>query len=373
MNIDTMRFPHILEADGFYDLNHFFAHTAFVIAHKSEHLETLLGVIWYLPINSPILIVTNCPETEKEELEEGLIRHLTQSRQIYFIHQKDKTIAHFFAKRGVHALLGADGKVVNGKGEGMYIGALIASLLGYPRWIVFYDADNFVPNALLEYTLAMSKLFLQQCATIPSPDYEIQQLHNVRICWSSKPGLGGGPLTSGVTGRCTRVVSPLMTTLVAEWFGLYDRPIISSNAGEQGLTMEAVQTLRFSSGYSVETFQLLDLLSKALTPTIQLPNHVVLQQYQAQSPHFHEKRDDKHIKQMIAASLGSFFHFKGQLPSCVEQQLQQIYDEMNLELCLPVIYPSLRELLIERNDMLVNHYRLFEKSLAFTEPEAMCG
>jgi mannosyl-3-phosphoglycerate synthase len=373
VKIDTMRFSHILEADGLYDLNYFFSRTAFVIAHKSESLDTLLGVIWYLPVNSPILIVTNCSEAEKEELKLGLARNLASHREVYLIHQKDETIARFFLRYGVHTILGADGKVVNGKGEGMYIGALMASLLGYPEWIVFYDADNFVPNALMEYTLAMSKLFLQErqerMFTASSDPY----LHNVRICWSSKPSIGSGSITPGILGRCTRVVSPLMTTLAAEWFGADDRTIITSNAGEQGFTMKTAQTLRFSSGYSVETFQLLDLFAQALPSTTQ-QSHMLLQQYQAQSPHFHEKRDDIHIQRMIADSLGGFFHFKDLLPSSVERQLQQICDEMNLEITPPVIYPALSDLPLERNDVLfADRYHLFEQGTGLTEQEALCG
>jgi mannosyl-3-phosphoglycerate synthase len=372
MDIDTMRFSHILEADGLYDLNYFFAHTAFVIAHKSESLETLLGVIWYLPVNSPILIVTNCLEAEKEELEQGLASRLAQYRQVYLIHQKDAMIARFFAHHEVYNILGTDGKVVNGKGEGMYIGALIASLLGFAEWIVFYDADNFVPNALLEYTLAMSKLFLQERAKQTFSDQS--HLQNVRICWSSKPSFGNDALTPGIAGRCTRVVSPLMTSLVTEWFGLHTRPIISSNAGEQGFTMETIRKLRFSSRYSVETFQLLDLFSKTFFSSPQeQPQRVILQQYQAQSPHFHEKRDDEHIKHMIAESLGGFFHFKEYLPACVEQQLQQVYEEMKLDFCLPVVYPPLEQFGIERNDAFVNQYRLSDLGSALPEQEALCG
>ncbi len=374
MNIDTMRFSHILEANGLYDLNYFFAHTAFVIAHKNERLETLLGVIWYLPINSPILIVTNCAEAEREELERGLARHLAQHRQVYLIHQKDERIARFFAHHGVSTILGHDGRVVNGKGEGMYIGALIASLLGFPEWIVFYDADNFVPNALLEYTLAMSKLFLQERSAIAQAGEKNLPLHNVRICWSSKPSLGDDALAPGVAGRCTRVVSPLTTTLVEEWFGGQNHPIISSNAGEQGFTMHTMQALRFSSRYSVETFQLLDLLTKTLPQAIPWqPERVILQQYQAQSPHFHEKGDEEHIKQMIAESLGAFFYFQEQLPALVKWQLQQICEEMQLAVCLPVVYPSLQELALERNDVFVNQYRLSDPMLSLAEEEAMCG
>ncbi len=283
MNIDTVRFSHILEANGLYDLNHFLARTAFVISHKSESIETLLGVVWYLPINSPILIITNCPENEKEDLSRNLAARVGIERQVYLIHQKDETVARFFADHDVNAILGIDGKVINGKGEGMYIGALIASLLDYPEWIVFYDADNFLPSALLEYTLAMGRLFMQQRVNTALCGEDIQQLHNIRICWPSKPAFDD-PIAPKVMGRCTRTISPLFTELIGEWFGIHDQTIISSNAGEQGFTLQSAQSLHFTSGYSVETFQFLDLLCHAHNATLQArPEQILLQQYQAQS------------------------------------------------------------------------------------------
>jgi mannosyl-3-phosphoglycerate synthase len=240
VNIDTVRFSHILEAESLYDLNYFFAHTAFVIAHKSERIETLLSVIWYLPVNSPVLVVTNCSEIEKEALKQGLARHLTDSRQIYLIHQKDERIARFFAEHGVDTILGPDGKVVDGKGEGMYIGALIASLLKSPQWMVFYDADNFVPNALLEYTLAMSKLY-------------------------------------------------------------------------------------------------------------------------------------KHIKRMIADSLGAFLSFEQWLAPDTKRQLWSIYRELDLEMSRPVVYPALQELSLEAKNIDVDDYRLLEEYPMSVEQETLCG
>ncbi|TMC22698.1 MAG: hypothetical protein E6J34_05415 [Chloroflexi bacterium] len=370
MNVDTLCFSQILEANNLYDLNYFFTRTAFVIAHKNERLETLLGVIWYLPINSPILIVTNCPETEKEELACALTRQL-QHRQSYLIHQKDPALAHFFAERGVQAILGSDGKVASGKGEGMYIGALIARLLGYPEWIIFYDADNFVPNALMEYTLAMSRLFMEEYMT---RSCETEKFHNVRICWSSKPALGCNCITPGIAECCTQVVSSIMTKLLAAWFDIEDRTIISANAGEQGFAMDTLQALRFSSGYSIETFQLLDLLAKALLPATQLqPAHVILQQYQAQSPHFHEQRDTEHIKRLIAESLGSFYCFQELLPADIVQQLRQTQYELSLQSCPPLVYPALRELSLEKNERFVNHYRLFEDNDTIDQEMDICS
>ncbi len=372
MNIDTVRLSHILETNELTNLNYFLSHTAFIVSHKSESVETLLGVLWYLPINSPIIVVTNCPERRMEEIEKGLTEHLTHHKEIYLVHQKDEGIADLFRSYGVNHILGKDGNVVNGKGEGMYIGTLCALQLGYPEWVVFYDADNFVPSALLEYTLAMSRLFMSAPATVSYQEsdalvvggqvggWATPDLHNVRICWASKPELGSRNLQAKLLGRCTRVVSPLFSTLLEECFGIGNYAISSSNAGEQGMTIKTAKTLRFSARFSVETFQMLDFLFKAAERRDYLGS-AILQQYQSKSPHFHDKKGDEHIKKMIAESLGSFFHFEGCLPYKVKRQLQQVYDDLGLELMYPAVYPSLQDLHVGRDEDFVSQYRLFEK------------
>jgi mannosyl-3-phosphoglycerate synthase len=374
VRIDTMRFSHILEASDLIDLTQFLARTAFVISHKSESIDTLLGVIWYLPINSPTLIITNCAEHEFPALRAALLERIESNRSVYLVHQKDELIARFFAERGVQAILGANNKVINGKGEGMYIGALMAALLEYPEWIVFYDADNFVPSALLEYTLAMGRLFVQQQLVVATNHgEEVPYLHNVRICWSSKPTTGG-PIVPGVLGRCTRTVSPLVTDLIREWFDIQDLAVISSNAGEQGFTMSTMRSLHFSSGYSVETFHMLDLLSHAHAARIQgAQSNVQIHQYQAQSPHFHEKGDESHIKKMISDSLGCFEYFRDKLSTSLQQRIECVYRELDLEYNVPVVYPTVDELLSEETAFPVHHYLLSQPEFAFLEQEAMCG
>ena len=375
MNIDTVRLSHILETDGFVGLNYFLSHTAFVVCHKSEHIETLMGVLWYLPVNSPILVVTNCPEHELEEIKRSLAEHLLRHSRLYVIHQKDTSIAHFFRERGVHHLLGADGKVVDGKGEGMYIGTLCALLLGYPQWVLFFDADNFVPSALLEYTFAMGQLFLSDSA--PSyastgrdvldvdrftSDESGYVLHNVRICWGSKPALGESSRYEKVLGRCSSVVSPVLSVLLEECFGLRDASISVSNAGEQGMTINTARSLRFSSGFSIETFQLLDFFSKAAGCH---PGRTLLQEYQAKSPHFHDKKGDEHIRKMIAESLGSLFLFEQFLSRNVRRQLWQIYQNLALDLIYPTVYPSLKDLAVQADESFVERYKLVEDRVSY--------
>ena len=364
MDIDTIRFSHILEAETLEHIEYFLSHTAFVISHKSESVETLQGVLWYLPANSPIIIVTNCPRGELAHIRTSLREHMSSHRKLYIIHQKDPRVARLLKAHGVEQILDGEGRVRNGKGEGMYVGTLCAALLGYPQWVIYYDADNIVPCSLLEYTLAMGKLFLSASPThsldFPWESEAGDMLHNIRICWSSKPEVKNGTLEFKLLGRCTSVISPLFSTLLDEWFGIRDYPIISSNAGEQGMTIKTAKTLRFSSHYSVETFQFLDFMNAAALSG--KPRKAILQQYQSKSPHFHTKGDDEHIRDMIAQSLGSFFVFHDYIPTSIREQLWRICDEMQLEICYPVIYPSIGSLNIDlSHQTFVDQYRLFRE------------
>jgi mannosyl-3-phosphoglycerate synthase len=373
VNIHTVQFSHILETGDLQNLHDFLSHTVFVISHKNEKVKTLLEVLWYLPLNSPIIIVTNCQDSEREELTNELKLSLAHHERIYLVHQKEEAIARLFETYGVYHILGEDGKVIDGKGEGMYIGALCAYQLGYPRWIIFYDADNFVPSALLEYTLAMSRLFMsapfpeqyrerdtivirRQARNQVAPD-----LHNVRICWSSKPEMGSGHSDTRIMGRCTRVVSPFFNDLLEGWFGMRDYAISSSNAGEQGMTLKTAISLRFSSGFSVETFQLLELLFHAHKRKGNAEG-IILQQYMSKSPHFHEKKGDEHIKKMIEESLGSFFHFKESLPYNVKRRLRKVYNELCLNLVIPALYPPLQDLPLKRIERFMDQYSLFKEA-----------
>ncbi len=361
MNIQTVQFPHILETRDLAALNEFLSHTAFVVSHKSESVETLLRVLWYIPVNSTIIIVTNCQEQAREELANALKTRLTDHQQTYLIHQKDAQIARLFKTVGVPHILGKDGRVRNGKGEGMYIGALAAQQLGYLRWLIFYDADNFVPSALLEYTFAMCRLFTATPASaFPPAQQHALDLHNVRICWSSKPDMKNLNLDARILGRTSKVVSPVFDDLLTGWFGSHDHPIYSSNAGEQGMTLRTATTLRFSSGFSVETFHLLDLLYQAVMAQNQA-GEVIFQQYLSKSPHFHEKKGERHIKKMIEESLGCFFHFEEALPATVKDRLQQIYHELQLEHVVPLVYPALQDLPLARTGFSSADYALFPR------------
>ncbi len=119
------------------------------------------------------------------------------------------------------------------------------------------------------------------------------------------------------------------------------------------MTIKAGRALRFSSGFSVETFQLLDFLSKAAD---RRTRSAILQQYQSKSPHFHEKKGEEHIRKLIAESLGSFFLFEKLLSRRVRRQLKQVYRDLDLEL----VYPALQNLPMPVDKRFINRYKLFQ-------------
>ena len=142
---------------------------------------------------------------------------------------------------------------------------------------------------------------------------------------------------------------------------MYGYEIISSNAGEQGMTLKTALSLRFSSGFSVETLQLIDLLFQAQTRKGDA-GRVLLQQYLSKSPHFHEKKGDKHIKKMIEESLGSFFHFEESLPDNVKRKLSLVYDELGLNFVIPKLYPPLQALRMKRIERFMDQYSLYAEA-----------
>lgn len=364
MDIETLRLPSVMDADRFGDVDYFVRHTAFVICHKSESAQTLLAILRYIPADSPRIIVTNCPPRALAQLSYELGNELTSRGATYLVHQKDERVAHFFQECGVPHILDANGTVADGKGEGMYIGAILAALLGIAEWIVYFDADNYAPSALLEYTLAMGQLFTSSTGVYPSYrgylEYpERAPLHNIRICWASKPHYDGVTFIPQpqVFGRCTQVIAPLCDDLLRAWIPDISQRLLAPNAGEQGMTMAAATALRFSSGFSIETFQLLELaFTSARRPGVTA--RVRLQQYLSGSPHLHEKKDEAHIRGMIAESLGSFLAFRRHLPPCLLSRIAEVASELDINLTRPATYPAIRRLPLARHGEFPAQFRL---------------
>src|SRR5262249_48205668 len=168
-------------------------------------------------------------------------------------------------------------------------------------------------------------------------------LHNIRLAWASKVDFREPLPDRQVMGRCTAIVSPLVTTIVESLFGAASPPIWSTNAGEQAMSWDAATTLRFSSGFSNETFQLLDLVF-ASVGTNGRPRRVILQQFHSVNPHVHTRRNDDHIRNLVAQSMGGILAFRDSLPSAALRAVESVTERYALDTIEPTIYPPIKSL-----------------------------
>jgi hypothetical protein len=106
---------------------------------------------------------------------------------------------------------------------------------------------------------------------------------------------------------------------------------------------------------------MLDFLAKASHPSC----HALLQQYQANSPHIHEKGNPDHIRRMIAESLGSFSAFEHLLTPTVLRHLRKIQRELELAFVVPRIYPPLETLAVQTDAAILEPYRPANVSAAW--------
>jgi mannosyl-3-phosphoglycerate synthase len=354
LQIDDLRRSYIFDPAELATLTGLFGRTAFVVCHKNEHVQTLVGVLRHLPTESSIVVVTNCPAPQFAELRSLLSGLLPRHQTVFLVHQKDRAIARFFGDRGVTGILGQDDLVRNGKGEAMYIGALCAVLLESTGGVVFYDADNHMPSSLLEYTFGIAAE-LAKTNSAASDGAEI--LHNIRLAWASKVDFREPLPDRQVMGRCTAVVSPLVTAIVESLFGAVSAPIRSTNAGEQAMSWDAVTALQFSSGFSNETFQLLELLFASVSPNGR-PRRVILQQFHSVNPHVHTKRNNEHIRNLVAQSLGGILAFHDRLPSSALLAVESVTKRYGLDAIEPTVYPSIKSLAPGTHSFSVRAYQL---------------
>ena len=354
LQIDDLRRNYVFDPAEVATLTGLLGRMAFVVCHKNEHVQTLVGVLRHLPTESSIVVVSNCPEPQLGELRSLLSGLLARHQRVFVVHQRDRAIARFFGDRGVTGILGGDDLVRNGKGEAMYIGALCAVLLESTGGVVFYDADNHMPSSLLEYTFGIAT----ELAKTNSMALDgAETLHNIRLAWASKVDFRE-PLPDGpVMGRCSAVVSPLITTIVESLFGAVSPPIRSPNAGEQAMSWDAVTTLRFSSGFSNEAFQLLDLLFASVSSNGR-PRRVLLQQFHSVNPHVHTKRNDEHIRNLVAQSVGGILAFRDSLPSSALLAVDSVAKRYGLDTIEPTVYPPIQSLAPGTCSFSVSAYRL---------------
>ena len=185
----------------------------------------------------------------------------------------------------------------DGKAEGMLIGILLAKMQ-LKKYIGFIDGDNYFPGAVNEYVKIFAVGFTM--ATTP--------YSNVRVSWHSKPKIVNNKLQFPKWGRISEFSNKYLNALISNITGFESEIISTGNAGEHALSMALAENLNYSSGYSVEPYEFINILEKfgGMLPSDFsdiIEKGIEIFQIESRNPHFHEEKGVDHLTGMMQESL----------------------------------------------------------------------
>ncbi|MEO9294682.1 MAG: mannosyl-3-phosphoglycerate synthase [Nitrososphaera sp.] len=274
---------------------------AIVVPVKEEKLKLLEGVLSGIPNECLVIIVSNSPRgpVDRYAMEAETVRQLDRfmDKRIAVIHQRDPALGDFFKKVGYTSILESS-SVRNGKAEGMVIGMLLAKMYG-KDYVGFIDSDNYVPGAVNEYI----KIFAAGFGMSSTP------YTNIRVSWVFKPKVRNNSLQFSKWGRVSEITNKNLNALLSSITGFETEIIKTGNSGEHALSMPLAECLHYSSGYSIEPYEIVDIFEKfgGLVPSKFsniIEKGVEIFQIETRNPHFHEDKGKHHLNDMLEASLG---------------------------------------------------------------------
>jgi mannosyl-3-phosphoglycerate synthase len=275
---------------------------AIVIPMKNEKLKLLEGVLSGIPNECLVIIVSNSARSpvDRFAMETEAIRQLGRfmDKKVIIVHQQDWGLAEVLKKVGYTSILDEDGRVRSGKAEGMVLGIMISKMYN-KDYVGFIDSDNYVPGAVNEYV----KIFAAGFGMSSTP------YCNVRVSWVFKPKVRNNSLQFSKWGRVSEITNRNLNALLAAITGFETEVIKTGNAGEHALSMPLAECLHYSTGYSVECNEFIDIFEKfgGILPSAYpqvMDKGVEVFQIETRNPHFHEEKGLAHLNEMVQASLG---------------------------------------------------------------------
>lgn len=295
---------------------------AIVIPIKGERLRLLEGVLAGVPHDCLVIIVSNSPRqpVDRYKLEKDALEQFNKfvGRDAIIVHQRDPVISEALNQVGYTSMLDSEGVVRNGKAEGMILGMLLAKMAG-KEYVGFIDADNYVPGAVNEYV----KIFSSGIAMSKTP-YTM-----VRVSWIYKPKMSETGLYFSKWGRVSEMTNQHLNSLISYYTGFETEVMRTGNSGEHCMSLKLAELLTFSSGYSIEPYEIINVLEEfgGILPTMHqdvMDKGVEVMQVETRNPHFHEDKGDEHLKEMVVASLGSIYHSRICPPKLREKILESL-------------------------------------------------
>ncbi|MGI0047993.1 MAG: mannosyl-3-phosphoglycerate synthase [Nitrososphaera sp.] len=295
---------------------------AIVIPIKNEKLKLLEGVLSGIPNECLVIIVSNSSRVpvDRFSMENEAIRQLGRfmDKRMIIVHQQDPGLAQVFKKAGYDSILDSEDNIRSGKAEGMIIGLLMAKMYN-KDYVGFIDSDNYVPGAVNEYV----KIFAAGFGMSTTP------YCNVRVSWVFKPKVKNNSLQFSKWGRVSEITNRNLNSLLATITGFETDIIKTGNAGEHALSMPLAECLQYTSGYSIETREFIDIFEKfgGLEPSEYpqiVEKGVEVFQIETRNPHFHEDKGMAHLNEMLEASLATIFGSK----ICPQELQETLLDQL---------------------------------------------
>lgn len=295
---------------------------AIVIPVKGERLKLLEGVLSGIPHDCLTIIVSNSPRqpVDRYKLEKEALDQFNQfaEKNALIVHQKDPGLSEALREVGYTSIFGPDDMVRNGKAEGMMIGMLLTKMAG-KEYVGFIDADNYVPGAVNEYV----KIYASGIAMSNTP-YTM-----VRVSWIYKPKISETGVYFSKWGRVSEITNQYLNSLISYYTGFETEVMRTGNSGEHCMSMKLAELLTYSSSFSVETYEMVNLLEEfgGIVPTENqeaMDKGIEVMQVETRNPHFHEEKGDIHLKEMIDGSLGCIYHSKICHPKLREKIVEEL-------------------------------------------------
>jgi mannosyl-3-phosphoglycerate synthase len=302
---------------------------AIVIPIKGERLRLLEGVLSGIPHDCLVIIVSNSPRqpVDRYKLEKDALQQFNWfvGRNALILHQRDPGLSEALKEVGYTSILGPDDIVRSGKAEGMIIGMLLAKMAG-KEYVGFIDADNYVPGAVNEYV----KIFASGVAMSTTP-YTM-----VRVSWIYKPKMSDTGLYFSKWGRVSELTNQHLNSLISYYTGFETEVMRTGNSGEHCMSLKLAELLTFSSGYSIEPYEIVNILEEfgGIIPTMHqdaMDQGIEIMQVETRNPHFHEDKGEDHLKEMVMGSLGSIYHSKICPPKLREKILESLRGKSMME------------------------------------------
>lgn len=303
-------------------INNIEKNMAIVVPVMNERIKLIEGVLSGIPNDCLVIIVSNSPREpiDRFYIEKDAIEHAARfmGKQVIVVHQKDPVLAKACEASGYKYILDKEGRVKDGKAEGMILSTLIAYLTGR-KYIGFIDSDNFFPGAVLEYVKEYCAGFI-----LTKSKYSM-----VRISWHSKPKIVESNLFFAKRGRASEHTNRVLNMLLSHYTGYGTEIIKTGNAGEHAMSMELAAKLDFSSGYSIEPYHYINMLERfggiiGNTDDEVLKNRIEIFQIESRNPHLHEVKGDEHVKDMSRAAMEVILRS----PICTDPLKKEVMDDL---------------------------------------------